>query len=54
MGQFMGFKDEFRNQVMHVRRSYDEYEAGSALTRVRDFMAKLASKIDEKGKKVPA
>jgi hypothetical protein len=51
LGQFMGFKDEFRNQVMHVRRSYDEFEAASALTRVRDFMGKLASKIDEKGKR---
>lgn len=51
-GQFMGFKDEFRNQVMHVRRSYDEHQAASALIRVRDFMGKLANKIDENGKKV--
>ncbi len=54
IGQFNGFKDEFRNQVMHVRKSYNEFEAASALTRVRDFMAKLASRIDEKGRRVKA
>lgn len=53
IGQFMGFKDEFRNQVMHVHRDYDEYEAASALTRIRDFMYKLAGEIDEKGRRVP-
>jgi hypothetical protein len=50
IGQFTGFKDEFRNQVMHVRKSYDEGDAKKALTRVRDFMEKLANKIDEKGR----
>lgn len=52
IGQFLGFKDEFRNQVMHVRKAYDSGQAESALTRVRDFMAKLASRIDEKGRVV--
>lgn len=51
VAQFTGFKDEFRNQVMHVRQSYDEHQAASALTRVRDFMHKLASEIDERGKR---
>lgn len=50
IGQFNGFKDEFRNQVMHVRKNYDEYDAERSLTRVRDFMGKLAGKIDEKGR----
>lgn len=50
IGQFYGFKDEFRNQVMHTRKHYDEFEAASALTRVRDFMDKLSHKIDEKGR----
>jgi hypothetical protein len=52
IGQFTGFKDEFRNQVMHVRKSYDEFDAQKSLTRVRDFMEKLADKIDEKGRLV--
>lgn len=50
IGQFNGFKDEFRNQVMHVRKTYDESDAEKSLTRVRDFMEKLADKIDEKGR----
>jgi hypothetical protein len=52
IGQFNGFKDEFRNQVMHVRKTYDEFDAQKSLTRVRDFMEKLADKIDERGRKV--
>lgn len=52
VGQFTGFKDEFRNQVMHVRKVYDEFDALKSLTRVRDFMEKLAGKIDEQGRKV--
>jgi hypothetical protein len=54
IGQFYGFKDEFRNQVMHVRQTYDEFEAERALTRVRDFMDKLAGKIDQNGRRVKA
>ena len=49
IGQFYGFKDEFRNQVMHLRKAYDEFEAASAVTRVRDFMGKLSRRINEKG-----
>ncbi len=52
IGQFYGFKDEFRNQVMHVRKTYDQFEAARALTRVRDFMEKLAHHIDERGRRV--
>jgi hypothetical protein len=52
IGQFYGFKDEFRNQVMHVRKKYDAYDSERALVRVRDFMEKLAGRIDEKGRKV--
>jgi hypothetical protein len=52
IGQFYGFKDEFRNQVMHVRKNYDGFQAASALTRVHDFMDKLANKIDERGRRV--
>lgn len=52
IGQFYGFKDEFRNQVMHVRKTYDQFEAARALTRVRDFMEKLAHHIDEHGRRI--
>jgi hypothetical protein len=52
IGQFTGFKDEFRNQVMHVRKTYDEFDAEKSLNRVRDFMDKLSDKIDEKGRSV--
>jgi hypothetical protein len=41
-----GFKDEYRNQVMHVRSSYDEHQALRALANVRAFMMRVASKID--------
>ena len=46
------FKDEYRNMVMHVRASYDELQALRALERVRDFMNRIAARIDENGKKV--
>jgi hypothetical protein len=50
LGQFYGFKDEYRNHVMHTRGSYDEHRAASVLLQVRDFMTKLAKHIDEKGR----
>ena len=43
-----GFKDEFRNLVMHVRGQYDEFQARRALTQVHDFMARLAEKVDHR------
>lgn len=43
-----GFKDEYRNLVMHVRDQYDEFQAARALARVHDFMDRLADKIDHK------
>lgn len=41
-----GFKDEYRNLVMHVRSTYDEHRALRALTNVNTFMERLAAKID--------
>lgn len=38
-----GFKDEYRNVVMHVRMTFDEYQAASALTKVREFMKRLVT-----------
>jgi hypothetical protein len=43
-----GFKDEYRNLVMHVRAIYDEDQALRALTNVNAFMERLAAKIDHK------
>jgi hypothetical protein len=41
-----GFKDEYRNQVMHVRASYDELQALRAMTKVHGFMERISAKID--------
>lgn len=43
-----GFKDEYRNLVMHVRLHYDSFQAARALARVHDFMSRLAGKLDHK------
>ncbi len=48
IGQLHGFKDTYRNAVMHVRRSYDELDALKAINQVRDFMNGLSAKIGEK------
>ena len=47
-----GFKDEYRNLVMHVRATYDEHQALRALTKVHAFMERLAAKIDHKGTRI--
>jgi len=52
LGQFYGFKDEYRNHVMHTRGTYDEFQASSVIAHVKDFMCKLALRIDEKGRKI--
>ena len=49
MGEFNAFKDVWRNNVMHSRRSYDEKEAMAAYIRVQNFMQRLAAKISESG-----
>ncbi|MDR3464988.1 MAG: hypothetical protein P4M07_03495 [Xanthobacteraceae bacterium] len=43
-----GFKDEYRNLVMHVRAEYDELQALRAYQRVHAFMERLAKKLDHK------
>lgn len=47
---FEGFKDRYRNAVMHVRADYSELDALGALNQVRDFMNGLSAKIGEKTK----
>jgi len=39
--QLDGFKEEFRNHVMHTRRRYDINQALSAFSRVQEFMQRL-------------
>jgi hypothetical protein len=51
VAQFHGFKDVYRNMIMHVRRGYDEFEALRAINQVRDFMNGLSRKIGEKTNK---
>jgi len=43
-----GFKDEYRNLVMHVRARYDELQALRALRKVQEFMQRLSVKIDHR------
>jgi hypothetical protein len=40
-----GFKDVFRNSVMHTRDTYKASEAEGVYDRVRDFMVRLASRV---------
>jgi hypothetical protein len=42
------FKDEYRNQVMHVRREYDEHQALRALVKVQAFMERISEKMNHK------
>jgi uncharacterized protein YerC len=50
LAHFSGFKDQYRNSVMHVRREYKGWEAEMAMRQVRDFMNKLSTKIGESTK----
>jgi hypothetical protein len=47
LGEFQAFKDAYRNHVMHTRGAYDEHQAASVLSHVRDFMSRLATKTEE-------
>jgi hypothetical protein len=47
LSEFSGFKDVWRNNIMHTRKSYNELDANSVLTRVGDFMKRLATKVSE-------
>jgi hypothetical protein len=45
---FAGFKDMYRDSVMHVRREYEDWEGEMAMRHVRDFMNKLSTKMQTK------
>jgi len=50
VAHFDGFKDQFRNVVMHVRKRYDSREADQALHQVRVFMNELSRMIGDETK----
>jgi len=45
LNHFEGFKNMYRDSVMHVRREYKDWEAEMAMRHVRDFMNKLSTRI---------
>jgi hypothetical protein len=51
LGSFEGFKDAYRNNVMHSRRAYAEADASAVMNHVRDFMNRLSERLDEKAAK---
>lgn len=51
IGDLDSFRVEFRNMVMHVRATYDHLQALRALERVREFMVRVAARMDENGKR---
>jgi hypothetical protein len=52
LGQFEAFKEAYRNDVMHARQAYDEGQALSVLSHVREFMERLSSRIGENPKAI--
>ncbi len=51
MGEFNAFKDVWRNNVMHSRRSYNEPEAIGVFLRVKSFMQRLSKRATERSTK---
>lgn len=47
-----GFKDDYRNSVMHVRNDYDDLQAQRALLLVHAFMERLATRLDENRQRI--
>jgi HEPN domain-containing protein len=54
LGEFHGFKDLYRNHVMHTRpkKPYGDREASEALESVERFLRRLAPLLTEKGKRI--
>jgi hypothetical protein len=52
LGEYEAFKDEYRNHVMHTRKSYREPIALNVLNHVRGFMERLSAKTNERGKAI--
>lgn len=52
LASFQGFKDAYRNNVMHTRAFYTDSEANVAREHVFHFMNRLAEKTDETGRRI--
>jgi hypothetical protein len=46
------FKDEYRNQVMHVRKDYDEHQALRAMTKVHAFMERISERLSHRNNRI--
>ena len=51
IGELTGFKDEYRNPVMHTRKSFNDLQAASLLFMVRNFMNRVSAILDESPKR---
>lgn len=47
LAEFQGFRAMYRNDVMHVRKTYTKPEAATALEHVRGFVQRLRSRVQE-------
>ncbi len=47
LSEFRGFKDAWRNHVMHSRKDYDANEAKGVKTHVHRFLQALAVRLSE-------
>ena len=47
IAELTGFKDEYRNHVMHARESYGENDAERVLSKVQHFMLRLSVVLNE-------
>ena len=45
--EFRYFKDAWRNHVAHARGHYDEHQALSIVSHVREFMTQLSTRLSE-------
>ncbi|MBK5260526.1 MAG: hypothetical protein JJE51_13120 [Thermoanaerobaculia bacterium] len=52
LNQFSGFKDAFRNHVMHSRKTYSHAEATEVIASVKSFFARASSYLAEGGKRI--
>ena len=48
LGEFNAFKDVWRNNIMHSRRSYNQDEAKEVCSHVRGFMQRLSRRVSER------
>ena len=52
LNQFSGFKDAFRNHVMHTRATYTAPQAAAILASVKAFFERISTLLDEHGTRI--